>query len=151
MEKRWGTGGTAAGGNGHRMGMDGNSLERERESMNLVAKRFTGKARVRNSSETRANHMCMHNCTMRNMFLQILITTMFLNTGSDKAQWHMPERSQVQEHPGLKEQATALEKTNYENVIRPQLIQNNREKRENQMQKLIGLVRLTRAAPAGQT
>ena len=58
---------------------------------------------------------------------------------------------QVQEHPGLKAQATALEKTNYENVIRPQLIQNNREKRENQMQKLIGLVRLTRAAQAGQT
>lgn len=57
---------------------------------------------------------------------------------------------QVQEHPGLKEQATALEKTNYENVIRPQFIQ-NRKKRENQMQKLIGLVRLTRAAPAGQT
>lgn len=71
------------------MGMDGNSLERE--SMNLVAKRYTRKARVRNSSETRANHMCMHNCTMRNnMFL---ITTMFLNFGSDKAQWHMPGRS----------------------------------------------------------
>lgn len=74
------------------MGMDGNSFERE--SMNLVAKRFTGKARVRNSSETQANLMCMHNCTMRNnMFLQILITTMFLNFGSDKAQWNMPERS----------------------------------------------------------
>lgn len=58
---------------------------------------------------------------------------------------------QVQEHPGLKEQATALGKTNYENVIRPQLIQNNREKREKQMQELTGLVRLTRAAPAGQT
>lgn len=75
------------------MGMDGDSLERQRESMNLVAKRFTGKTRVRNSSETQTNHMCMHNYTMRNMFLQILITTMFLNTGSDKAQWHMPERS----------------------------------------------------------
>lgn len=75
------------------MGMGGNSLERERESMNLVAKRFTGKARARNSSETQANHMCMHNCTTRNVFLQILITTIFLNFDSDKAQWHLPERS----------------------------------------------------------